>query len=145
MVARPKSSPRGSACSTPHTLHTPNASCAAGRRRRRRRQLRGSTRHRRRRLLLSKFHEACLKLLDTHGSEIPAPSWCSASSRLWADVDRLETDLIELLGVYGYSPNATRLSALLRKMPGLGVELKGAPEVDRSNSFMDAGNAVRQR
>src|SRR3954470_118895 len=30
-------------------------------------------------------------------------------------------------------------------MPGLGVERKGAPEVDRSNSFMDAGNAVRQR
>lgn len=62
-----------------------------------------------------------------------------------ADLERLETDLIELLGQYGYSPNPIRLSALLRKVPGLGVELKDAPEVDRINSYMDAGNAVRER
>jgi len=62
-----------------------------------------------------------------------------------ADLERLEADLIDLLGLYGYSPNPIRLSALLRKVPGLGVELKEAPEVDRINSYMDAGNALRGR
>jgi len=62
-----------------------------------------------------------------------------------ADLERLEVDLIELIGQYGYSPNVIRLSALLRKVPGLGIELKDAPEVDRINSYMDAGNAVRER
>lgn len=59
--------------------------------------------------------------------------------------DRLETDLVDLLGLYGYATNPIRLSALLRKVPGLGVELKESPEFDRINSYMDAGNALRER
>jgi hypothetical protein len=62
-----------------------------------------------------------------------------------ADLERLEADLVDLLGLYGYATNPIRLSALLRKVPGLGVELKEAPEVDRINSYMDAGNALRER
>lgn len=62
-----------------------------------------------------------------------------------ADLERLEADLIDLLGLYGYVPNPIRLSALLRKAQGLGVELKDAPEFDRLRSYMDAGNAVRER
>jgi deoxycytidylate deaminase len=62
-----------------------------------------------------------------------------------ADLERLEADLIDLLGLYGYAANPIRLSALLRKVPGLGVELKEDPEVDRINSYMDAGNAMRER
>ncbi|TMQ22202.1 MAG: cytidine deaminase, partial [Deltaproteobacteria bacterium] len=46
-----------------------------------------------------------------------------------ADLERLEADLV----------------ALLRKVPGHGVELKETPEFDRINSFMDAGNALRER
>lgn len=62
-----------------------------------------------------------------------------------ADLQRLETDLIDLLGLYGYTPNPIRLSALLQKVQGLGVVLKDAPELDRVNSYMDAGNAMRER
>src|SRR5436190_11232796 len=62
-----------------------------------------------------------------------------------ADLERLEADLVDLLRLYGYSPNPIRLSALLRKVPGHGVELKETPEFDRINSFMDAGNALRER
>jgi hypothetical protein len=62
-----------------------------------------------------------------------------------ADLERLESDLVDLLGLYGYATNPIRLSALLRKMPGLDVELKEAPEFDRINSYMNAGNKVRER
>src|SRR5215468_3324488 len=53
-----------------------------------------------------------------------------------ADLERLEADLIDLLGLYGYATNPIRLSALLRKVPALRVELKESPEVDRINSYM---------
>lgn len=62
-----------------------------------------------------------------------------------ADLERLESDLVDLLGLYGYATNPIRLSALLRKVPGLGIPLKEEPEVDRINSYMDAGNALRER
>jgi len=62
-----------------------------------------------------------------------------------ADLERLESDLVDLLGLYGYATNPIRLSALLRKMPGLDVGLKEAPEFDRINSYMNAGNKVRER
>lgn len=41
-----------------------------------------------------------------------------------ANLERLESDLIEQLGLYGYSPNPIRLSALLRKLDNLGVPLQ---------------------
>ncbi len=62
-----------------------------------------------------------------------------------ADLERLEAGLIDLLGLYAYTPNPIRLSSLLRKAQGLGVVLKDAPELDRVNSYMDAGNAMRER
>jgi len=62
-----------------------------------------------------------------------------------ADLERLESDLVDLLGLYGYATNPIRLSALLRRMPGLDVELKEAPEFERINSYMNAGNKVRER
>ena len=62
-----------------------------------------------------------------------------------ADLDRLESDLIDQLGLYGYTANSIRLSALLRNVQGLGVELKEAPELDRVNSYMNAGNALRAK
>ena len=62
-----------------------------------------------------------------------------------ADLERLEADLVDLLGLYGYATNPIRLSALLRKVPGLGIQLKEEPEVDRINSYMDAGNVLRER
>jgi hypothetical protein len=57
----------------------------------------------------------------------------------------LESDLVDLLSLYGYATHPIRLSALLRKVPALRVELKESPEVDRINSYMDAGNALRER
>lgn len=62
-----------------------------------------------------------------------------------ADLERLESDLIDLLGLYGYATNSIRLSALLRNVQGLGVELKETPELDRVNSYMNAGNALREK
>lgn len=61
-----------------------------------------------------------------------------------ADLERLETDLTDQLGLYGYSTNSIRMSELLRKVQGLGVELKETPELDRVNSYMNAGNALRE-
>jgi deoxycytidylate deaminase len=62
-----------------------------------------------------------------------------------ADLERLEADLVDQLALYGYSRNSIRLSALLRKVEGLDVSLKEAPELDRVNSYMDAGNALREK
>jgi deoxycytidylate deaminase len=62
-----------------------------------------------------------------------------------ADLERLESDLIDQLGLYGYGTNSIRLSALLRKVQDLGVELKETPELDRVNSYMNAGNALREK
>src|SRR5262249_7345201 len=62
-----------------------------------------------------------------------------------ADLERLESDLVDLLGLYGYATNPLRLSAPPRKKPRLAVELQEAPEVDRINSYMNAGNKGRER
>jgi deoxycytidylate deaminase len=62
-----------------------------------------------------------------------------------ANLERLENGLVDLLGLYGYIANPIRLSELLKKAQGLGVVLKDSPELDRVNSYMDAGNAIRQR
>ena len=61
-----------------------------------------------------------------------------------ADLTRLEDELIDLVGLYGYTPNRIRLSAILTKLVGLEVPLLDSPELDRLNSYMDAGNAVRR-
>lgn len=62
-----------------------------------------------------------------------------------ANLERLESDLIDQLGLYGYSPNPIRLSALLRKLDNLGVPLQETPELARLNSYMNAGNKFRER
>jgi len=62
-----------------------------------------------------------------------------------ADLETLENDLANQLRLYGYKPSAIRLSALLKQAQGLGVDLKDAPEAARINSYMDAGNVVRER
>jgi hypothetical protein len=62
-----------------------------------------------------------------------------------ADLERLELDLTDQLGLFGYSVHSIRMSALLRKVQTLGVELKETPELLRVNSYMDAGNALREK
>jgi deoxycytidylate deaminase len=62
-----------------------------------------------------------------------------------ADLDQLQAALVDQLGLYGYHANPIRLSELLTKVQGLGVTLKDAPELERVRSYMDAGNALRQR
>jgi hypothetical protein len=61
-----------------------------------------------------------------------------------ADLERLESDLIDQVGLYGYTPNPIRLSALLRKVE-LGAQLQERPELARLNSYIDAGNKFRER
>ena len=84
--------------------------------------------------------ETTKKLLHDAGSELVF----GFISPIGADLERLEADLIDLLGLYGYMPNAIRLSALLRKVQ-LGVTLKESPELDRINSYIQAGNKLRER
>jgi tRNA(Arg) A34 adenosine deaminase TadA len=62
-----------------------------------------------------------------------------------ADLDQLQAALVDQLGLYGYHANPIRLSELLKKVRGLGVTLKDAPELERVRSYMDAGNALRKR
>jgi tRNA(Arg) A34 adenosine deaminase TadA len=62
-----------------------------------------------------------------------------------ADLDQLQAALVDQLGLYGYHANPIRLSELLKKVRGLGVTLKDAPELERVRSYMDAGNALRRR
>ena len=61
-----------------------------------------------------------------------------------ADLERLEVDLIDQIGLYGYAPNPIRLSALLKKVQ-LGVTLEETPELARINSYIEAGNKLREK
>src|ERR1044071_3691203 len=61
-----------------------------------------------------------------------------------ADLERLEADLIDQVGLYGYQPNSIRLSALLREVQ-LGVKLHETPELARINSYIKAGNTLREQ
>lgn len=85
--------------------------------------------------------EPTSKLLRDPGSELVF----GLVAPVGADLERLESDLIDQLGLYGYTPNPIRLSALLRKLDNLGVTLQEAPELARLNSYMDAGNKFRER
>jgi deoxycytidylate deaminase len=60
-----------------------------------------------------------------------------------ADLERLESDLIDQIALYGYTPNLIRLSALLKKVE-LGVQLQETPELARLNSYICAGNKFRE-
>ncbi len=63
-----------------------------------------------------------------------------------ADLERLESDLIDQVALYGYSPNLIRLSALLRQVDlGAGVQLQESPELARIKSYIDAGNNFANR
>jgi hypothetical protein len=54
--------------------------------------------------------DATKKLLRDPGSELVF----GLIAPIGADLERLEADLIDLLGLYGYKPNSIRLSALLK-------------------------------
>jgi deoxycytidylate deaminase len=84
--------------------------------------------------------EPTSKLLRDPGSELVF----GLVAPVGADLERLECDLIDQLGLYGYKPNPIRLSALLRKLD-LGIPLQERPELQRLKSYMDAGNKFRER
>lgn len=85
--------------------------------------------------------EPTSKLLRDPGSELVF----GLVAPVGADLERLESDLIDQLGLYGYKPGPIRLSALLRELDGLAVELRESPELARLNSYMDAGNKFREQ
>src|ERR1044071_3628275 len=80
------------------------------------------------------------KLLRDPGSELVF----GLVAPIGADLERLEVDFIDQSGLYGYAPNAIRLSALLKKLQ-LGVTLQETPELARINSYIEAGNKLREK
>lgn len=62
-----------------------------------------------------------------------------------ADLEALEQDLINQLRHYGYVPNPIRMSALMKDVRDLDVELRETSEYERLVSFMDGGNRLRER
>ncbi len=84
--------------------------------------------------------EETKKLLRDPGSELVF----GLVAPIGADLERLEVDLIDQIGLYGYAPNAIRLSALLKKLQ-LGVTLQETPELARINSYIEAGNKLREK
>src|SRR5438105_9187610 len=81
------------------------------------------------------------KLLRDPGSELVF----GLVAPVGADLGQLEDDLANQLKLYGYTPNAIRLSHLLRQVRNLGVELKDDNEFNRLNSYMDGGNWIREK
>jgi deoxycytidylate deaminase len=84
--------------------------------------------------------EETKKLLRDSGSELVF----GLVAPIGADLEHLELDLIDQIGLYGYVPNAIRLSALLKKLQ-LGVTLHETPELARINSYIEAGNKLREK
>lgn len=84
--------------------------------------------------------EETKRLLSDPGSELVF----GLVAPVGADLERLEVDLIDQIGLYGYAPNAIRLSALLKKLQ-LGVALKDTPELARIDSYIKAGNKLREK
>jgi deoxycytidylate deaminase len=62
-----------------------------------------------------------------------------------ADLEGLEQDLANQLRHYGYAPNPIRMSALMKDVRDLDVELKETTEYERLVSFMDGGNRLREQ
>jgi hypothetical protein len=61
-----------------------------------------------------------------------------------ADLERLEADLIDQVGLYGYLPSSIRLGALLRQLQLAGT-LHETPELARIKSYIKAGNTLREQ